>query len=320
MASLEIPVFRCGPVYFARAGKATWGGVLRDPQGKPVGPFVTEPDNKYGDPVVDVYQDIFMDYRDSARGPVYMDCTGLDREGVEYMTYWLENEGNCGILDFFKKEGLDIGSTPLEFRSYDKELSPRGGVLYDENARTSLKGLYAAGDEFFGGISCAAVFGWVGGESAAQDIRQLGDRPDICEEESPILELLRTIRSRTCDTGHSTWQEANCAIQQIMGDYAGIPRSENTLKAGSDNLARIARRARATLAAANPHELARCAEVLNLLEVGGLVLRAARGRRETRAKHIRKDFPFTNPHMNKLLVLRREEDKLCVEWRAVNRR
>ena len=105
-----------------------------------------------------------------------------------------------------------------------------------------------------------------------------------------------------------------------MGDYAGIPRSENTLKAGSDNLARIARRARATLAAANPHELARCAEVLNLLEVGGLVLRAARERRETRAKHIRKDFPFTNPHMNKLLVLRREEDKLCVEWRAVNRR
>lgn len=320
LASLEIPVFRCGPVYFARAGKATWGGVLRDPGGNPVGPFVTKPDNRYGDPVVDVYQDIFMDYRDAARGPVYMDCTGLDREGVEYMTHWLDNEGNCGILNFFKKEGLDIGSTPIEFRSYDQELSPRGGVLYDENARTSVSGLYAAGDEFFGGISCAAVFGWVAGESAAGDIRALGDLPDPGDAREGILDTLQAVRTRKIGPQSATWQEANQALQQIMGDYAGIPRSENTLKAGADNLARIARRARATLAAGNPHELARCAEVLNLLEVGRLILHAARERRETRAKHIRKDFPFTNPHLNKLLVLRREGDEDIVEWRAVRKR
>ncbi len=320
MASLEIPVFRCGPVYFARAGKATWGGVLRDPLGNPVGPFVTRPDNRYGDPVVDVYQDIFMDYRDTAQGPVYMDCTGLDREGVDYMTHWLENEGNCAILDFFKKEGLDIGSTPVEFRSYDKELSPRGGILYDENARTSVKGLYAAGDEFFGGISCAAVFGHVAGESAAEDIRTLTERPDAPEGENGMLPLLATIRSRGNGPRYATWQEANRAVQQIMGDYAGIPRSETMLKAGADNLARIARRTVDTLGAGNPHELARCAEILNLLEVGRLVFRAARERRETRAKHIRRDYPFTHPHLNRLLVLRREQEKDLVEWRAVRRR
>lgn len=320
LASLEIPVFRCGPAYFARAGKATWGGVLRDPHGTPVGPFVTRPDNKYGDPVVDVYQDIFMDYRDAARGPVYMDCTGLDADGVEYMTHWLDNEGNVAILDFLKKEGRDIGSTPVEFRSYDRELSPRGGVLYDERARASLPGLYAAGDEFFGGISCAAVFGWVAGESAAEDIRALGDTPVPEEKDSDLLETLSRIRTREAGPQHATWQETNYAVQQIMGDYAGIPRSETTLKAGADNLARIARRARATLAAANPHELARCAEVLNLLELGRLILLAARERKETRAKHIRRDYPFTNPHLNKLLVLRREGDTDQVEWRAVRKR
>lgn len=320
LASLEIPVFRCGPAYFARAGKASWGGVLRDPHGTPVGPFVTRPDNKYGDPVVDVYQDIFMDYRDAAQGPVYMDCTGLDAQGVAYMTHWLDNEGNVAILDFLKKEGRDIGSTPVEFRSYDRELSPRGGVLYDERARASLPGLYAAGDEFFGGISCAAVFGWVAGESAAEDIRALGEAPVPDESGSDLLEALNSIRSREAGPRHATWQETNYAVQQIMGDYAGIPRSETTLKAGADNLARIARRARATLAAANPHELARCAEVLNLLEVGRLILLAARERRETRGKHIRRDYPFTNPHLNKLLVLRREGDTDQVEWRAVRKR
>lgn len=320
LASLEIPVFRCGPVYFARAGKATWGGVLRDPSGKPVGPFVTKPDNKYGDAVVDVYQDIFMDYHNSARGPVYMDCTGLDREGVEYMTHWLDNEGNRVLLDFFKNNGLDIGSTPLEFRSYDRELSPRGGILYDENARASLPGLYAAGDEFFGGISCAAVFGWVAAESAAKDIKDLGLEEAEAECESPVLETLRSIRGRKPGSRHATWQETNYAIQQIMGDYAGIPRSECTLKAGADNLARISALARESMAAGNSHELLRCAEVLNLLDVGSLIISAARERKETRAKHIRKDFPFTHPHLNKLLVLRHRDGKDEIEWRAVRRR
>lgn len=261
-----------------------------------------------------------MDYRDSARGPVYMDCTGLDSEGVEYMTHWLDNEGNTVLLDFFKKNGLDIGSTPFEFRSYDRELSPRGGILYDENARTSLPGLYAAGDEFFGGISCAAVFGWVAAESAAKDIKDFGLENVEAKSESSILETLRTIRGRKPGSQYATWQETNHAIQQIMGDYAGIPRSECTLKAGADNLARITALAKKTLAAGNSHELLRCAEVLNLLDVGSLLISAARERKETRAKHIRKDFPFTHPHLNKLLVLHRRNGKDETEWRSVRKR
>ncbi len=318
LASLEIPVFRCGPAYFARAGKATWGGVLRDPSGKPVGPFVTRPDNRYGDPVVDVYQDLFIDYRNNARGPVFMDCTGLDREGVEYMTHWLDNEGNGAILDYFKKRGLDIGSTPVEFRSYDKELSPRGGILYDEAARTSKKGLYAAGDEFFGGISCAAVFGWVAGESVAADVRN-EDIPEADAETTPVLEALLAIRGREASSRHATWREANRALQQTMSDFAAIPRSETMLKAGAEHLARITAHTYDTLAAANAHELYRCAEVLNMLEVSRLIIRAARERRETRAKHVRKDYPFTHPHLNKLLVLRRDGDAETVEWRAVRK-
>ena len=66
------------------------------------------------------------------------------------------------------------------------------------------------------------------------------------------------------------------------------------------------------------------ARVRNLLQTGNvaaaLILHAARERRETRAKHIRKDFPFTNPHLNKLLVLRRENGETQVEWRAVRKR
>jgi succinate dehydrogenase/fumarate reductase flavoprotein subunit len=43
LINMEIPMRWAGPKYFARCGKATWVGVLRDPQDKPVGPFVTQP-------------------------------------------------------------------------------------------------------------------------------------------------------------------------------------------------------------------------------------------------------------------------------------
>lgn len=321
LASMELPVFRCGPVYFARAGKATWGGVLRDPSGKPVGPFVTKPDNKYGDPVVDVYQDIFMDYKKSGRGPVYMDCDGLSDEELEYMLYWLRNEGNAGFLDYLEKEGIDIRKNPIEFRSYDQELFPRGGVLYDEESSTSVKGLFAAGDEFFGGISCAAVFGWIAGENTAanakaMDIRDLDGSKGCIEENKALFEEMR---SRPVGSKSAHWKEANIALQQIMTDFAGSVRSETLLNAGALALKRLKKKTRESMVASNSHELTRAVETLNLIDLGELVIATAGERKETRGKHIRSDYPFTNPMLAKLLIVKKANGNTITEWREIDR-
>lgn len=323
LASMEIPLFRCGPVYFARAGKATWGGVLRDPQGKPCGPFVSHPNNKYGDPVVDVWQDLFIRHRDAGTGPVYMDCTGLTSEEVAYMTHWFENEGNVAMLEGFTAEDRWIGDTPLEFRSYDRELAPRGGVYYDEKGRTSLPGLYAAGDEFFGAISCAAVFGWLAGADAVQYAASasLTDQtPEHLAEQTGLVEEICRIRSRQVSSATPTWREANYAIQQLMSDYAGLVRSENILKAGQDGLRRLRQKIGNAMAAANSHDLMRSVEVLNLLEIGRIIFITARERKETRGKHVRKDYPFTNPHYNKLLMIRRRDGHDEFEWRSIKQK
>ena len=321
LASMELPVFRCGPVYFARAGKATWGGVLRDPSGKPVGPFVTKPDNKYGDPVVDVYQDIFMDYKKSGRGPVYMDCDGLSDEELEYMLYWLRNEGNAGFLDYLEKEGIDIRKNPIEFRSYDQELFPRGGVLYDEESSTSVKGLFAAGDEFFGGISCAAVFGWIAGEytaanAKAMDIRDLDGSKGCIEENKALFEEMR---SRPVGSKSAHWKEANIALQQIMTDFAGSVRSETLLNTGALALKRLKKKTRESMVASNSHELTRAVETLNLIDLGELVIATAGERKETRGKHIRSDYPFTNPMLAKLLIVKKANGNTITEWRKIDR-
>ena len=318
LASIEVPMLRCGPKYMAKAGKATWAGVLRDPAGRPVGPFVDKPNNKYGDPVVDVYQDIFIDYKKSGRGPIYMDCNGLSDEGLEYMLYWLRHEANAPLLNNLDEEGIDIRKNPVEFTTYEYELFPRGGILYNERAEASLPGLYAAGDEFFGGISGAAVFGWIAGESAATYIKGRGHIGDdaIGSSVDGMKGLVSSLRQRR---DGPDWQEANTLLQQLMWDYAGPVRSATFLEAGYRALLKLRQKAYGSMMACNPHELTRALEVLNLIEIGELTFLAASERKETRGKHNRVDYPFTNPLLEKLLVVKKVDGKPVMEWRTIRK-
>lgn len=314
LVNLEILHQQAGPKYFVRSGKGTWVGVLRDPHGKPVGPFVTEPSRKYGDVAADVYQTVFEDYAKSGKGPVYMDCGGISESDYEYMTYWLKQEGNTAMINHLEEEGIDPRIHPVEFMTYG--MSHPGGVFYNDRAETSLKGLYAAGDEFcLSGISCAAIFGWIAGENAAsysKDVQIPDKRLEAIDERTGLLDALRGR-----EVGPD-WKEVNITLQQIMQDYAGAIRSETLLTAGLSHLQRLKEKARATMLARNQHELARCLEVLDLLDLGELVFIAANDRKETRGKHVRADYPFANPLMEeKLHVVRRVGEGSVTEWRDI---
>jgi len=58
-----------------------------------------------------------------------------------------------------------------------------------------------------------------------------------------------------------------------------------------------------------PHELMHALEVLNLIDLGELLFVAASERKETRKKHVRADYPFTNPLLEKLLIVKRSTEK-----------
>ena len=115
------------------------------------------------------------------------------------------------------------------------------------------------------------------------------------------------------ETGAS-WQEANTALQQIMWDYAGNVRSETLLDQGTRNLHRLKEKVIATLTARNGHELGRCLETINLLDVGEAVMLCARGKKFTGGSTTRADFPFTNPLLDKSLYIAREGDSPVFEW------
>ncbi len=314
IASAELTRRWAGPKYFARCGKGTWVGVLRDREGRPVGPFLTKPDRKYSDMAADIWGNLFEDYGRSGRGPVYMDCQGISDEDFEYMMHWMNHEGNSALFNHLAEEGADIRHTSVEFMTYEMMFS--GGIYYNEKAETSQKGLYAAGDEFQGGISCAATFGWIAGENAARyAVEAPGDVPGEANGEIENTEtLLRDISNRR---EGASWQEVNVALQQIMCDYAGPVRSESLLQAGLSHLRRLKKKALTLLMARNQHELMHCLEVINLFDLGELIFIAANERKESRGVHVRADYPYTNPLLNRLLVVKKVNGKTEIEWRTL---
>jgi len=301
-----------GLKYFARAGKATWIGVFRTSDDRPIGPFITKPNKDYGDCTSDIYPTVFNDYMRSGRGPVYMDCRGAPNEDIEYMKYWLLHEGNKGVLDAMAQEGIDPGRNAIEFSTY--EVTLKGGILFNAKGETSLSGLFGAGQEYDGGISFAAVFGREAGESAFNYAKgaAFGDTDKAGKKVEERIRLLETFLSRQ---EGAYWKEANFALQQIMSDYAGLVRSETLLDQGLRNLSRLKERIANNLVARNGHELGRCIEVLNLLDVGEVVMHCAKERKETRGRHNRPDYPFTNPLLDKVLYVRQENGKPVFDWR-----
>jgi succinate dehydrogenase/fumarate reductase flavoprotein subunit len=313
LVNMEIPRRWAGPRYFARNGKGSWIGVVRDSSDKPVGPFVTKPDRRYGDAIGDYYSSLFEGYMKSGKGPVYMDCRGISEDDLQYMLWGLTNEGNAAFINHLKEERIDLRRNAVEFMTY--ELSTRGGILYNERAETSMKGLYAAGDEYFGGMSGAATLGWFAGENAATYAKMSGaaEPAGMASQVGQKNELLEGIRSR--DTGAS-WQEVNVALAQVMLDYAGLVRSESLLRAGLSHLLRLKERAYKEMVAKNQHELMHCLEVLNSFDVGESIFVASLERKETRDDFVRSDYPFMNPqYNNKMLICKSVEGKSSTEWR-----
>ncbi|HJQ69088.1 MAG TPA: L-aspartate oxidase [Blastocatellia bacterium] len=152
-----------------------------------------------------------------------------------------------------------------------------GGVRTDTSGRTSLAGLYAAGEVACTGVHGAnrlasnsllegLVFGARAGEMAAREA------PDTVEEASP---------PDWDYGGEADWRiddGTQAEVKRIMWERVGIVRDEEGLKDALRRLEEIAARPINTRS-------------WNFVTLARLVTRAALARRESRGAHYRSDFP-----------------------------
>lgn len=319
LVNMEIPITWVGPKYLERCGKASWIGLLADPYGTPAGPFIEKPNKLLGDITADIWRSVFNDKLMNGTGPLFMNCTEIDQQDMDYMTWAFKCEGITSINELMEKQGFDLREKMVEFTPYEPQCA--GGIRTDCNSASSLPGLYAAGDESGNGaqgISGAAVTGRIAGEQAAEF--SLGKDQvafsEVCE--NPVVAAFQARCSRFLERGEgSNWRELLGGVQQIMNDYAGIkvPRYEELLSCGRDYLRDLEAMAESDIACADSHELVRTLEAFDLLQIGQIVCTAAIEHRESRYMHRRIDCNYANPLlMSQYLVVRNDSGAPVCRW------
>ena len=185
-----------------------------------------------------------------------------------------------------------------------------GGVMHDWDLKTNLDGVYAAGDQLYAsdcaGFACAT--GYYAGRKAAEYAKTapLGEvcRADVEAEQERLYAPLYV----SGEDGVS-WKELNMAISKAMQNYCGGVKCEALLKEGLDLLESFEQEIVPKLTAANPHELMRVHEVLDILTVAELVLHASLARKSSSVPLCfnRSDYPELDPENDrKHIVIHRE--------------
>jgi L-aspartate oxidase len=183
-----------------------------------------------------------------------------------------------------------------------------GGVLTDLHGRTSLGGLFAAGETACTGVhganrlaSNSLLEALVFAHRAADRIS--GDLGSAAPVEDPTL---------LPEPGEATLEERILLVhdreelRSLMWDLVGIVRSDERLAIAAARIEQIASQNRVRWERTVPD--LEMIELRNLLQTAGLIIRSARRRRESRGLHYNVDVPYLdNERFLAPTVLRREQ-------------
>jgi len=218
-------------------------------------------------------------------------------------------------LKYLKDRGWDYrthrwelhGTKPLSLTKF------MAGIVVDEEVRTTLPGLYAAGDcvQAGGAVTGAIATGFISAETAAKGVKET-EPPNVDEEQ--VKELKERIFAPLKVKDGAEPLEFETKIRMICERYTGIFRSAGKLKEGLSRLADLRRDWLYRIAASTPHELMRAVECHNLIDLAEIHLQASLMREDTRASFFRKDFPYRNPEWDKKVIfVYRKDGEMILE-------
>lgn len=228
---------------------------------------------------------------DRTGGPVFLTLAHLDPEYVarRFPT----------IAEMCRRLGLDLAHDPIPVGPAAHYVM--GGVETDEWGRTSIPGVYAAGEVACTGVhganrlaSNSLLEGLVFGARAAEAMQQAPqsaalkrDRTLANPESQPNPES----RISNLDVAGRALDQA--AVRNLMWRAVGLFRTGEGLRGALAELDAACRRAQDAVAHGTASD-ANAWRALNLVTVAQLVTRAALRREESRGAHFRQDFPERN--------------------------
>jgi succinate dehydrogenase/fumarate reductase flavoprotein subunit len=209
-------------------------------------------------------------------------------------------------------------SRPVELPEGPVQVRPaahaiNGGLRIDEQAESTLPGLFAAGeaatgphgaDRLGGGmVSGSQVFGARAGKFAAGHARRAGV-PALTAETlaQPLARLQRFGR------GGRDADEVLLALQEATGTHLIVLRNQKGLETLIGRIRELTEDWLPQVAVKVPPALRRAIEVENSLLTAELMARAALMRRESRGSHFREDYPEQDDETWRMNIIFRQEN------------
>jgi L-aspartate oxidase len=220
----------------------------------------------------------------AAKDPVvYLDMTHLDPAHLR--------QRFPRIYSTCMQYNIDIGTDLVPVRPAAHYAM--GGVRTDLDGRTSIAGLYAAGETACTGVhganrlaSNSLLEGLVFGARAGHAMREhAGHAPrQLAEQRLAATENIPPASAGRAAEGDAT-EAAISGIRDLMWRNAGIVRNRTGMTAAIAELQHI-------LSSMPPPITRRAFEARNMAEVALLIARSALARRESRGAHYRTDYPL----------------------------
>ncbi len=231
---------------------------------------------------------------------VYLDLSHLDPTHVRSRF--------PGIAELLRRFDLDLTRDPIPVRPGAHYFM--GGVTVDDRGRSSLPGLWAAGEVTSSGLHGAnrlasnsllegLVYGARAAEDIATDLREAGP----VRLEVPTLDLDPAPTAATAN-GREPLDLADVrnALRSLLWRQAGISREAGGLRDA-------ARQVESWCGYALPQAFTEPTgwTLQNMLTVGRLIIDAALRREESRGVHTRSDFPETSPAWARHIAYQRHD-------------
>ncbi|MHC5775335.1 fumarate reductase/succinate dehydrogenase flavoprotein subunit [Nostoc sp.] len=234
----------------------------------------------------------------SGKGPVQLKMTHLDEDTIaEIESILWANERpsrerfHQGRNEDYRTHGVEMHISEIGLCSGHSA----SGVWVNENAQTTVTGLYAAGDMAsvpHNYMIGAFVFGRIAGTHAIEYIQDL----DFIEPDTDFLEAekARIYAPLTRPNGVPHTQ-VEYKLRRLVNDYLQPPKSGNKIEIGLKHFVQY-QETLDIMGARDPHELMRSLEVHFIRDCAEMAARASLYRQETRwgLYHYRLDYPEKN--------------------------
>jgi len=265
-----------------------------------------------------IYKEV-KEGRGTEHGGVWLSITHLSPEHIERKLAAFMATGMVAGLDV-RKQAIEI---------FPEHHYQNGGVKIDEYARTTVRGLYAAGEAAGGvhggnrlgtnSLADLLVFGKISGEDGAEYAKNV-ERSKIIKDQ--LEDEVKAIRSPLgTDSGVSPYALSK-KLHDVMWEEMHIERSEKGLNRCLEITAEVVEQFKNISIPGTSLYLndawTTAMEVRSRMIVGEIMTRASLYRTESRAALFRSDYPHVNrKEWDKNVIVKKENGQMKIETTPV---